>query len=146
MWGAEGVIEELISRGDVWRTGPGLIGLRGTTLALYRHLEARITEVARMETSDEWLVPAAISLETLARADYFASFPHWLTAASHLREDAEVMERVGQCAAPADAARREQAPATAALSSTPAGVSRYQWPHRSSTPSPAVLPAPGSGG
>ncbi len=36
------------------------------------------------ETTDEWRVPPAIDFATLARADYFASLPQWLTLASHL--------------------------------------------------------------
>lgn len=47
------------------------------------------------------MVPAALSLETLARAEYFASFPQWLTTASHLSDDEAVLERVAVADDPA---------------------------------------------
>ena len=106
----------LRERGDWWQAAPGLIGLRGATHALFRAIERRVAAIALSETDDEWLVPAALPLETLARADYFASFPQWLTIASHLTDDVRVLERVASDADPAFAARTAVVPAKAALS------------------------------
>jgi len=115
MWTAETVAHELRLRGDLWMSGPGLVGLRGSTLGLFEALEGRIAETARAATGEEWRGPAALSWDTLGRSDYFASFPQWLTAASHLSDDASTLERVALADDPAEAARRAQAPARAAL-------------------------------
>jgi seryl-tRNA synthetase len=115
MWPPEQVLRVLRERGELWESGPGLVGLRGDVLALYRALEQTIAGLARSESADEWRVPAGLSLETLARADYFASFPQWLTAVSHLSEDPTVLERVATATDPAAAARSALAPADAVL-------------------------------
>ena len=108
------VVAELERRGEVWSAAPGVIGLRGDTLALYRTIEARIASLARGLAADEWLVPPAVSLDTLARADYFASFPQWLTLASHLTDDETALERVASAPEPARAiAGATQAPRAA---------------------------------
>jgi hypothetical protein len=54
-------------------------------------------------------------LATLARADYFRSFPQWLTAASHLSADEGDLERVATADDPAAEARTSLAPADSAL-------------------------------
>ena len=116
MWSAEEVTSALRERGDIWETAPGLLGLRGDVLTLFRALESALTLLAREEGGTEWRVPAAISLGTLARADYFSSFPHWLSAASHLSNDAAELERIATSTDPASAAARSLEPAAAALS------------------------------
>lgn len=116
MWSAEEVVEALERRGELWSVAPGLVGLRGEALALRRELERRIDALAVSQSSEEWLVPPALPLETLQRADYFASFPQWLTAAAHLSGDATALEEVATAREPAEAARRALAPAGAALS------------------------------
>lgn len=115
MWPAEAVVRVLTERGDIWESGPGLVGLRDDTLALYRSIEARIAELARNRTGLEWKMPGGVSLESLARADYFASFPQWLTAAGHLSDDPEVLEAIALAGDPAAAARESVAPAGTAL-------------------------------
>ena len=116
MWEAEEVTRVLTERGEIWPGQPGLVGLRGPTLGLFRELEWRIGELARREAMEEWHVPPAIGMEALARADYFASFPRWLTSASHLRDEEQALARVATSPTPAEAAASEQAPAAAALS------------------------------
>jgi seryl-tRNA synthetase len=102
-------------RHELWSPGPGLIGLRGSVLALYEALERAVAAAARADADDEWRVPAGIPLELLARADYFASFPHWLTLASHLRSDQSTLEQVAASEEPQALARNAAAPAAAAL-------------------------------
>lgn len=114
MW-RECVVARLVERGELWRHAPGLIGLRGETLRLFRALEARLAALAGDETADDWRVPQGVTLETLARAEYFESFPGWLTAASHLRDDRDALEAVARADDPAHAARSTLAPASAAL-------------------------------
>lgn len=112
---AESVVRELERRREIWQPAPGLLGLRGDALRLYRTLEAGIARAAREEAEEEWYAPPAIPLATLARADYFASFPQWLTAASHLSGDPSELERIATAPDPAGAAAHSLAPASAAL-------------------------------
>jgi seryl-tRNA synthetase len=115
MWTPDDVVRALRARGELWEAAPGLVGLRGDALRLYRALEHAIAGLAAAETGDEWLVPPALAFDTLARAEYFRSFPQWLTAASHLSGDPAVLERVATDPDPAAAARRSLEPADAAL-------------------------------
>ncbi len=118
MRSAEQVEKALRDRGELWESAPGLTGLRGDALILRRALERLLADAAAVdgdEMCDEWCPPAALALSTLARADYFAQFPQWLTLAAHLREDAPTLEGVAQSADPATAAREACAPADAAL-------------------------------
>ena len=101
---AEAVMRALRARGDVWERVPGLTGLRGPVRALHAALVAEFAVLASAETGEDWLVPAGISLETLARADYFASFPHWLTLAGHLSEVPAELEAIARAVRPAEAA------------------------------------------
>lgn len=115
MWSAEDVVMDLMERGDLWESAPGLVGLRGETLRLYRSIESLIASVASGRTSAEWRMPPGIRLEDLARADYFASFPQWLTAAGHLSDDQAVLESVARAENPAAAARSAVGPPATAL-------------------------------
>jgi seryl-tRNA synthetase len=85
--------------------------LRGDVGALFNALERRIAEVCLAETRDDWRVPSAIDFATLARADYFASLPQWLTLASHLSGD-ETLHQLAEHPEPAIAVRQ--------MSTTPA--------------------------
>ena len=102
----ERVIAELRMNGSLWDAGPGLIGLRGPVLGLLRDIERELEVLARLETSDEWRTPAGVSFETLERAQYFASFPQWLSTASHLSGDESVLQEIASSHTPAAAARR----------------------------------------
>ena len=115
MWRADDIVRELRGRRDLWEVAPGLIGLRGDTLALLESIEDAIIAIAHDERADEWRVPPGIPLSTLARADYFRSFPQWLTAASHLSADEGDLTRIACSDDPASEARRSLAPADAAL-------------------------------
>ena len=112
---AEKVIRELERRGELWRPCAGVVGLRGDSLALFRRIEARVATAVRAWAQDEWLVPPAVSLETLSQADYFASFPQWLTVASHLSPEPSALEAVATAQDAPNAARAALAPAAAAL-------------------------------
>jgi seryl-tRNA synthetase len=111
----DALVRELRARGELWECAPGLVGLRGDALATLRTLEARIAASCAAESPDEWRVPAAIPLGVLERARYFASFPQWLTLASHLTDDEAALERVAASAAPARAAAEHVVPAETAL-------------------------------
>ena len=111
----EAAIAELRARGELWEAAPGLVGLRGGALALLEDLDTACRRVAHAAGAAPWRVPAGLALGTLERARYFASFPHWLTTATHLRDDAASLERVATAAAPSDELPRALAPAGAAL-------------------------------
>jgi seryl-tRNA synthetase len=118
---AECIVAELRSRGELWEPAAGLVALRGDAFALFSHVERLVASTAADigadcdGACDPWSSPAAIPLATLARASYFDAFPQWLTLASHLREDAETLERVARSADPAAQACEACAPADAAL-------------------------------
>jgi seryl-tRNA synthetase len=105
MWLRDGVLRVLRERGELWDVAPGVTGLRGDAAALFGALERRIAEECLDETSIEWRVPPAIDFETLARAEYFASLPQWLTLASHLSGDDDALQRVAEASDPAAAVR-----------------------------------------
>ena len=115
MWRVDEIVHELSARGELWEVSPGLIGLRGDTLALLESIEDAIFAIARDERADGWRVPPGIPLATLARADYFRSFPQWLTAASHLSTDERDLARVALSPDPAAEASRSLDPADSAL-------------------------------
>src|SRR5215210_2297597 len=112
----EEVISVLRHRGEIWETTPGLVGLRGTAHALLERVAFSLAELAKDETGDEWSVPSGISFATLERAQYFASFPQWLTAASHLSDDPSVLERIAGSDSPGSSARAAMQQPDAALS------------------------------
>lgn len=105
MWSYNDVLRMLRARGDLWDVAPGVTGLCGDTGALFGALEQRIAAVCLEETSNEWRVPPAIDFATLARAEYFASLPQWLTFASHLSGHDDLLERLAEHPDPARAVR-----------------------------------------
>lgn len=111
----DAVVADLRERGMLWESAPGVVGMRGKLVELYTAVSLAIGEIARAEAVDEWRMPAAISFGVLDRAKYFESFPHWLTAASHLREDEAVLERVARAAQPGMEAAKLLEVASAAL-------------------------------
>ncbi|HEV8448272.1 MAG TPA: hypothetical protein VGQ44_15685 [Gemmatimonadaceae bacterium] len=115
MWRHSEVLRILRSRGDVWDVAPGITGFRGATANLFAALERHIGDVCLGETPDEWRVPPAIGFATLARADYFASLPQWLTLVSHLSGREDVLRRVAEDPEPALAVREAATPPIVAL-------------------------------
>jgi seryl-tRNA synthetase len=109
------VVRLLREGGSLWEVTPGVSGLRGPVVSLLREIENALLEVARDETRDEWVAPSVVTFETLEKAQYFASFPQWLTAAAHLSGDDEALQSIAASASPGQAARASLAPATAVL-------------------------------
>lgn len=116
MWTAAEIVDRLRERGELWEPVRGAVGLRGETLRLYEALSAAIGTLSRSVAGEEWRVPAALDFASLARADYFASFPQWLTVASHLSSDPVRLERLARSDAPADVVGEMAEPCEAALS------------------------------
>lgn len=111
----DAVVADLRDRKMLWEAAPGVIGMRGPLAELYTAISSAIGEIARAGTVAEWRMPRAISFDVLARAKYFESFPHWLTAASHLRDDDGVLEQVARAARPGAQAANSLEAASAAL-------------------------------
>jgi seryl-tRNA synthetase len=93
---AESVVASLRARGELWDPAPGMVGLRGNVLALLKRLDHEISLLAQLDAPEEWLAPPTLSLHTLERAEYFASFPFWLTAVAHLPDDEDALEQVAR--------------------------------------------------
>ncbi|MGH7505220.1 MAG: hypothetical protein ACRELX_06200 [Longimicrobiales bacterium] len=105
MHSAERVVEALRARRELWEPAPGLVGLRGDAAALRNAIGREIAAVTARFADEEWNVPPGLTLATLARADYFLSFPKWLTAACHLGAEAGGLEQMARAAEPADDVR-----------------------------------------
>jgi seryl-tRNA synthetase len=101
----EEVVRRLRESGSLWDIAPGVSGLRGHVVTLTREIETAVADVARAETRNEWSAPAGVSFETLERAEYFSSFPQWLTTASHLSGDEVALQAIAASESPGRAAR-----------------------------------------
>ena len=111
----DAMIARLRAAGEVWEPAPGLIGLRGQTLARFEQIDALVADLCLTQTADNWRLPQALPFQTLERSSYFASFPQWLTLASHLSDDAGTLERIARSETPSRDAAAAAAPASAAL-------------------------------
>lgn len=111
----EAIVARLRESGDLWEPAAGLVGFRGETLRRFEQIDSLAAELCANETADDWRVPPALPLEALERAGYFASFPQWLTLASHLDDDEHTLERVARSESPAREAADAASRASAAL-------------------------------
>lgn len=111
----DAMIARLRAAGELLEPSPGLVGFRGETLARFEQIESLVADLCRDDAPDEWRVPQALPLEVLERAGYFASFPQWLTLASHLSDDAETLERIARSVTPAADASMAAGSASSAL-------------------------------
>lgn len=111
---ASDVIADLRARGELWEPAPGCTALRRDALRLYRQLERALTALTQRR-AEAWTVPGAVPLDVLARADYFASFPQWLTGACQLAADERVLADIAASDDAAIAAARGMVPTCCAL-------------------------------
>ncbi|MBN2723564.1 MAG: hypothetical protein JXR95_05770 [Deltaproteobacteria bacterium] len=87
--GKTDVYDEMISRGWVHEYETGRVSLDDKAADLYNFFDAEFVKIADGYGARPIQFPTLISMETLRKADYFASFPHHITLATHLIEDAE---------------------------------------------------------
>jgi seryl-tRNA synthetase len=111
----EEVVRRLRDSGSLWDVAAGISGLRGQVATLRREIEGALADIARAETPNEWCAPAGVSFETLERAQYFSSFPQWLSTASHLSGDEAALQAIASSPSPARAARSSACTAEIAL-------------------------------
>lgn len=86
-----------VFRGDgsfpgVHRLGTGQVALEGLPLALFRYFDRRFEAIGNPWKARPVLTPTLVPSHVLSRCDYFRSFPHNVTFACHLPEDAGVVE------------------------------------------------------
>lgn len=79
---------------DVQILGDGLVGLRGSLLALFRFFERTFGELAADYQAEENHYPVMVPSALLAEIAYFGHFPQHITFCSHLRGDLPVLEEV----------------------------------------------------
>jgi len=70
-------------------TGLGQAILEGAPLRLFEAIDRRIVTLGRAYRAEPMRISTLIPPDTLAKCDYFRSFPHTVTFASHLLEDAD---------------------------------------------------------
>lgn len=70
----------------------GQVALEGLPLRLYRYFDRTLEALGAPFSPSPLLVPTLIPSTTLSRCDYFRSFPHVVTFASHLPEDVTTVE------------------------------------------------------
>lgn len=110
------MIGSLKRKGELWEAAPGLVGLRGDAHHLFRAIERLFEAAAYREAPDGLRTPPGIAFDLLARASYFESFPHWLTAAAHLGTDETALESIARDPNAGQLAAHSLCPAEAALS------------------------------
>ena len=79
---------------DVQVLGDGLVGLRGSLLALFRGFERRFKQLADDFGAEEQHYPVMVPSQVLAEVGYLGHFPQHLTFCSHLPGSLPVLERV----------------------------------------------------
>jgi seryl-tRNA synthetase len=72
--------------------GTGQVALRGLPLRLFRYFDRIFEGFGAPWSAEPLLTPTLIPTQALARCDYFRSFPHNVTFACHLRENAQGIE------------------------------------------------------
>jgi seryl-tRNA synthetase len=72
--------------------GPGQVALAGVPLRLFRYFDRVFEAFGRPWDAQPVLTPTLIPTRVLAKCDYFRSFPHNVTFACHLPEDAPTVE------------------------------------------------------
>lgn len=72
--------------------GRGQAALRGKALQVFTYFDRVFRDIGLAFDAEPVRVPTLIPTSTLARCDYFRSFPHMVTFATHLEEDSQLIE------------------------------------------------------
>jgi len=84
-------MDELLSSGEVREEHTGIFTFGPLMSRLIEVFEGYFLELADEFNAQPYRFPTLISAEKLGRVQYFQSFPHSLTFATHLREDLDVI-------------------------------------------------------
>ncbi len=84
----------LASSPDVYILGDGLIGLRGTLLALFRFFERQFAAIADELHAEDNRYPVMVPAQLLAEVGYLGHFPQHVTFCTHLTGSLPVLEAV----------------------------------------------------
>ncbi|MBU1221112.1 hypothetical protein KKF34_01400 [Myxococcota bacterium] len=87
--GKTDVYDEMKEQGWVFEYETGRVMLNGSAARLYDFFDREFVKIAEQYNASPVNFPTLISVDTLKKADYFASFPHHITLATHLVEDPE---------------------------------------------------------
>lgn len=85
-------VSEYLDLSDVHFLGTGQVAMQGIPLALFRYFDRVFEGFGSPWQAKPLMTPTLIPTRVLARCDYFRSFPQYVTFASHLKEDAEVVD------------------------------------------------------
>lgn len=83
------IYEQLLERGWVHAYETGRVLLSGPAKRLFDFFDNEFAKIGQRYGAIPDKYPVLIGVDTLKKADYFASFPHHITIASHLVEDIE---------------------------------------------------------
>ena len=72
--------------------GTGQVAMEGVPLQLFRYFDRVFEQFGDPWHAKSLMTPTLIPDRVLAACDYFRSFPQYVTFASHLREDSEVID------------------------------------------------------
>jgi seryl-tRNA synthetase len=92
-------ITELLASGEVMEEEVGVFVFGPLVSRLIDFFESRFLMLADHFDAQPYRFPTLISAKFLDRVDYFSSFPHSLTFASHLREDLDIINQFAENAA-----------------------------------------------
>ncbi|MGM0595868.1 MAG: hypothetical protein ACQES9_02415 [Myxococcota bacterium] len=88
----EEIYPALKKKGWVHEYETGRVALAGPAMRLYDFFDDQFLKIAAAMEAEPIRFPVLISVDTLKTADYFASFPHHITLATHLVEDADKIQ------------------------------------------------------
>ena len=92
-------INQLLASGEVFEEETGMFIFGPLVSQLIDFFESRFLMLADHFEAKPYRFPTLISAKFLDRVDYFSSFPHSLTFATHLREDLEIINQFAEEAA-----------------------------------------------
>jgi len=86
-------MEELVRRGEVHEFGPGRVGLGPLLVQLEDRIEQDLLSMSERLGAKRHSFPTVIGADVLHKCRYLQSFPQFVTLASHLCEDMDVINR-----------------------------------------------------
>ena len=90
---------ELLQRGEISQEAAGIFALGPLVTRLIDYFEGHFITLANSFAATPYRFPTLIPAEYMERVNYFQSFPHSLTFATHLRQDMDAIDHFAQHAA-----------------------------------------------